>query len=374
MQQAANQFSSATSKKVSWTENVDELTDQLGTPHGSVGILYTSEDLAPFLAEMIIQLKLKTSISDWVSASGYGTISQNEEIFGASASCVMILDLPLNGYRIFSGNSDLGTELSTQQSDWLTEATMPLVITHVDPRRADAMDAISNLAEKTGGFLIGGLTAASSDSPHLVKNEKECISGIAISPTQTEILTGLSQGCSPVSEILTVTKAKQNIIIELDKKPAFDVLMQCLGDEFQKNIQTMAGTIFVAFPIPGSDTADYTVRNLIGLDTDNKAIAISENISEGDPLLICRRDEKTAVEDMRRMVTSIRQRLKHKSIRGGIYISCAARGPNQFAVTNKETDIIREVLGDFPIVGFFANGEISRDKVYAYTGVLAVFT
>jgi small ligand-binding sensory domain FIST len=150
--------------------------------------------------------------------------------------------------------------------------------------------------------------------------------------------------------------------------------MQCIGDEFQKNIQTMAGTIFVAFPIPGSDTADYTVRNLIGLDTNNKAIAISENISEGDPLLICRRDEKTAVEDMRRMVTSIRQRLKHKSIRGGIYISCAARGPNQFAVTNKETDIIREVLGDFPIVGFFANGEISRDKVYAYTGVLAVFT
>jgi small ligand-binding sensory domain FIST len=74
------------------------------------------------------------------------------------------------------------------------------------------------------------------------------------------------------------------------------------------------------------------------------------------------------------MVTSIKQRLKDKSIRGGIYISCAARGPNQFAATNKETDIIREVLGDFPIVGFFANGEISRDRVYAYTGVIAVFT
>jgi small ligand-binding sensory domain FIST len=374
MQQATNQFSSATSKKGSWEENVDELTDQLGTPHGSVGILYTSEDLAPFLAKMINQLRIKTSVKDWVSASGYGTISQNEEVFGESASCVMVLDLPVNGYRVFSGNSNLGTELAAQQSDWLTEATMPLAITHVDPRRADAVDAINNLAEKTSSFLIGGLTAASSDSPHLVKIEKECISGVAISPIQTEILTGLSQGCSPISKTLTVTKAKQNIIIELDKKPAFDVLMECLGDEFQKNIQTMAGTIFIAFPIPGSDTADYTVRNLIGLDPDNKVIAISEHISEGDPLLICRRDEKTAVEDMRRMVTSIKQRLKDKSIRGGIYISCAARGPNQFAATNKETDIIREVLGDFPIVGFFANGEISRDRVYAYTGVIAVFT
>ena len=29
--------------------------------------------------------------------------------------------------------------------------------------------------------------------------------------------------------------------------------------------------------------------------------------------------------------------------------------------------------GDFPLVGFFGNGEISRDRLYAYTGVLAVF-
>jgi small ligand-binding sensory domain FIST len=101
MKQAVNQFSSATSKKRSWEENVGELTDQLGTPHGSVGILYTSEDLAPFLAKMINQLRLKTRVKDWVSASGYGTISQNEEVFGESASCVMVLDLPLNGYRVF---------------------------------------------------------------------------------------------------------------------------------------------------------------------------------------------------------------------------------------------------------------------------------
>ena len=226
----------------------------------------------------------------------------------------------------------------------------------------------------TGSFLIGGLTAASSDTPHLVNDQKTCMSGIAISPLRAEIFTGLSQGCSPISKTLTVTKAQQNIIIELDQKPAFDVLMEYLGDEFENNLQAMAGTIFVALPVQGSDTADYTVRNLVGLDPESKVIAIGEAISEGDSILICRRDQKTAVEDMKRMVSSIKDRIRNKSIRGGIYISCAARGPNQFSATNKETDIIREVLGEFPIAGFFANGEISRDRVYAYTGVIAVFT
>jgi small ligand-binding sensory domain FIST len=31
------------------------------------------------------------------------------------------------------------------------------------------------------------------------------------------------------------------------------------------------------------------------------------------------------------------------------------------------------VLGDFPLVGFFANGEIFHDRLYGYTGVPAVF-
>ena len=31
-------------------------------------------------------------------------------------------------------------------------------------------------------------------------------------------------------------------------------------------------------------------------------------------------------------------------------------------------------LGDVPLVGFFAGGEIARHHLYGYTGVLTVFT
>jgi small ligand-binding sensory domain FIST len=34
---------------------------------------------------------------------------------------------------------------------------------------------------------------------------------------------------------------------------------------------------------------------------------------------------------------------------------------------------VREILGEVPLVGFFGNGEISRDRIYGYTGVLTLF-
>ena len=135
----------------------------------------------------------------------------------------------------------------------------------------------------------------------------------------------------------------------------------------------VGGLIFAALPVAGSDTADYTVRNLVAIDPSSKAIAIAATVPEGDRVLFCRRDRESAVEDMRRMTGDLKRRVGNRALRGGIYISCAARGPNQFATPESETEIIKEVLGDFPMIGFFANGELNRDRIYSYTGVLALF-
>jgi small ligand-binding sensory domain FIST len=35
--------------------------------------------------------------------------------------------------------------------------------------------------------------------------------------------------------------------------------------------------------------------------------------------------------------------------------------------------MIQDTLGDFPLAGFFGNGEIAHDRLYGYTGVLALF-
>ena len=35
---------------------------------------------------------------------------------------------------------------------------------------------------------------------------------------------------------------------------------------------------------------------------------------------------------------------------------------------------IKDALGDVPLAGFFANGEICNNRLYGYTGVLTLFT
>jgi hypothetical protein len=59
---------------------------------------------------------------------------------------------------------------------------------------------------------------------------------------------------------------------------------------------------------------------------------------------------------------------------GAIYISCAGRGGPHFGGPSAELQIVRHALGDVPLVGFFAAGEIARQQLYGYTGVLTVFT
>jgi small ligand-binding sensory domain FIST len=60
-------------------------------------------------------------------------------------------------------------------------------------------------------------------------------------------------------------------------------------------------------------------------------------------------------------------------IAGAIYVSCAGRGGAHFGAPSAELALVRHALGDVPLVGFFAGGEIARANLYGYTGVLTVF-
>jgi small ligand-binding sensory domain FIST len=63
-----------------------------------------------------------------------------------------------------------------------------------------------------------------------------------------------------------------------------------------------------------------------------------------------------------------------QGIAGAVYVSCSGRGGPHFGGDSAEMQIVRRALGDVPLVGFFAGGEIARDQLLGYTGVLTVFS
>jgi len=101
-------------------------------------------------------------------------------------------------------------------------------------------------------------------------------------------------------------------------------------------------------------------------------LAIGEEVKAGDRVMFVRRDPKSAEEDLSSMIGNLKKRLP-SSPRGGVYFSCVARGPNMFGEEGREMALIRDQMGDFPLVGFYGNGEISSNRLYGYTGVLALF-
>ena len=82
--------------------------------------------------------------------------------------------------------------------------------------------------------------------------------------------------------------------------------------------------------------------------------------------------QQTAEDDLLRMLAAIKAQL-NTPIRGGVYYSCLGRGQHMFGAPNRELGLIRDTLGEVPLVGFFANGEISHNRLYGYTGVLTLF-
>ena len=54
--------------------------------------------------------------------------------------------------------------------------------------------------------------------------------------------------------------------------------------------------------MPGSDTGDYTARNLVGIDPRNKLIAIGDVVEPGAELVFCKRDLEAARDGSARIV------------------------------------------------------------------------
>jgi small ligand-binding sensory domain FIST len=190
---------------------------------------------------------------------------------------------------------------------------------------------------------------------------------------EVSVATGLTQGCSPIGPVHRIDEARDNVVTVIDGRPALSVFVEDIGPALASDLRRVGGLIFAGLPVTGSDTGDYLVRNLLAIDPERGWLVLGAEIAAGDAIVFCRRDPDSARQDMGRMLRQLGARLSEPP-KAGIYVSCVARGAALFGEAGAETALIREALGDFPLIGFFANGEISRDRLYGHTGVLTLFT
>lgn len=381
----------------------------------TLGLLYITDHYSADAQEILDHLGAELpEITDWSGTVGVGVAANNAEYFDEPALSVMLCELPTDQYRVFSGVAPLA---SSEMSGFA--AKMALV--HADPRTPELAELIAEMADRTDtGYLFGGLSSGRAGSLQFAVGGNGNIPGHGavggvfsgglsgvVFGEGVRLVSRVTQGCQPVSQEREITHVDGNLLLELDGEPALDVLLDDLNvslDAPEHAVDAVRATL-VGLAEAGSDGvrrtrdlgADVRVRHIIGLDPTRRGVAIADVAEPGMRVSFCRRNAQAARADLMRVCAEIREELEPEEqtlataravaageaeaaphparrIAGAVYVSCSGRGGPHFGAPGAELQIVRHALGDVPLVGFFAAGEIARHHLYGYTGVLTVFT
>ena len=356
-------------------ELLDDCLNQLGDipPEANFGFLYLSDQLADAAEPLIDRLKQATGITAWVGTIGIGIIGGATEYYDQPAMAIMLAGFNEADFRLLPNLREDDASLSAELTDWCAANDFNVGLLHADPATASLQALLAQLGDDIPtAFLVGGITSSRGRNAQFADRVLQGgISGVLFSQA-VPIMTNLTQGCIPIGHRHVVTQCEHNILHSLDDRPALDVLTEDVGEVIAQDWQQASGYIFAGIVNKNSDQDDYSIRQLLGIDTDAKLVAIGDNLQHNDEIIFCKRDGSSALEDMERMLLQLKKRCG-SSIKGGVYVSCLGRGREQFGDQSEEVRFIHSVLGDFPLVGFFANGEIHKSALYGFTGVLTLF-
>lgn len=372
--------------------------------HPTLGWLYLTDHYAAQAEALLTQVQQRWPGVQWVGAVGIGVAAGGQEHFDAPALSLMLAELPVAEFRVFSGALPL--------ADFAAHTAQ----VHADPSSEELPELIKDMSQRTAtGYLFGGLASARTRAVHIAQGVLQGgLSGVAFGK-DVALVSRVTQGCQPVGPLRHVTGADANVITELDGEPALNCLLRDLAlaentdarEALPQLRQTLVGLSdrraadsqqrghFYTPARHGAFGSDTRVRHLVGLDPARRGVAIGESAGPGLQVTFCKRNTEAARRDLMRICAEIRDEVETETtpvertvpatprlasrgddslgIAGAIYVSCTGRGGPHFGAPSAELAIVRRALGDVPLAGFFAAGEIARHHLYGYTGVLTVF-
>lgn len=259
------------------------------------------------------------------------------------------------------------------------------IMLFADPFSTPMLNLLPALNEALPGVpVIGGMAsgAANPGDNRLMLDEHvmhEGAVGVAIGGN-LRVDCIVSQGCRPVGSTWLVTRAKPNLIQELGQRPAIAAVQETAqsADAAERRLLEEHGILVGRVINEYKDRfgrGDFLIRPVAGADPDAGYIAVPDFFRVGQTVQFHVRDRRTAEEDLRLLLES--QKLHDAPPAGVLLCTCNGRGSRLFEQPNHESDIVRDALGDVPMAGFFAAGELGpiggENFLHGFTASLALF-
>jgi len=367
------------------------LRKELRADRVSLGMVFMTPDYFECAAQVLEILRVHGQAPLLLGCSGAGLIAGSREMEGQSGVAVSLLALPgadLRGIHLTQSEVEQGrtagdwhsfTEVAPSQvNGWLLLA---------DPFSFD-VEALLRAWEQAYPKIPvqGGLASAgpTEQNTQLYLNGDIFTEGaVALAcGGQIELLDVISQGCTPIGETWTITKAERNIIHQIGNRPAYAILAETFESLSPEEQEKTRGNLFIGLVIneylENFRRGDFLVRNILGGDPVSGSLLVGALPRPGQTLQFQRRDAAAATEDMIALLDRLRAQLAGRKVYGACLFNCNGRGRHLFGHPDHDAGLVQEKIGPLDLTGFFCNGEIGpvgqRNFVHGYTASLALFT
>jgi small ligand-binding sensory domain FIST len=348
-------------------------------------IVFSTYEDSVELSAMLATLSEAIGTPYLAGCSAAGVLVQGSEIEQGPAVAVLAVssDQILATPFIFKDEGDHGMTAGTRAGQRLlgSRDSDDVLLVWPDPFHVRPDRLLQSLDAVLGNVpVIGGAASAQNGSTTTfqfcgTESQTSSVSGIRLGGKFRHI-TGITQGCRPLGEPMRVTRAHENLILELEGRPPLELLIDRVPSNLLNDPQWALNFLFVGLlPDPASaQSGEYMVRNILSIDPEGGVIAVADRIEDGQQIVFAQRESSSARHDLSELLARIGPVQTGLDYRFGLYFNCLARGSALHGEPGVDAALLRQALPDVPLLGFFCNAEMGPirglNHVFTYTGVL----
>jgi len=329
----------------------------------------------------------QTKTGEVVGCSAVGVIASESEVETGTALSVLVFGGDeVNAQRIFvpslrGRGREVALELAALAKPALGNTNLLCVLADTYNMNADPFLAALE-AELPGVVVVGG---GASEDGSIGETFQFCGDAVSSNSVSAMLISGdfdlnigASLACTQIGPMHRVTEVRDNVVISLDGRPAFEVFAEAAG-QLADDLRRALAFVFVAIPLDEHparlERGRFLVRNIIGASEEHGVIALAHHPEVGDSLGLVLRNAERARDDLKATLEDIQNKSATPAA-FGLYFDCVSRGSGLYGMPGHDTAYIQQYLGPIPVAGFFTGFEIGplgdATGLLQYSGVLAL--
>jgi small ligand-binding sensory domain FIST len=319
--------------------------------------------------------------------SSVGVIAAEREIESGPAVAVMVFGgSALNAKRLFVPSlrgraREAAGEIAAAVRPALGNNNLLCIFADTYNTEPDAL--LSSLQRELPGVMVVG--GGASEDGSIGETFQFCgdtvssnaVAGMLIAG-DFDLNLGASLACTPLGKTYRVTAVRDNILVELDGRRAFDVFAEAAGP-LAEDLKRAVAFVFLGVPLdPGAEEMErgrYLVRNIVGASSEHGVLAVAHRPKIGERVGFALRNGERSRDDLKDMLEEMQTRAAAPPV-FGLYFDCVSRGAALYNIPDHDSAYIGRYLGHLPIAGFFTGFEIgplgAGYGTLQYSGVLAL--